>query len=50
MGIIIAIVLFSFIVIFHELGHFLMARLNGIEVEEEDIQALYGVLLKAMEI
>lgn len=34
MGIIIAIVLFSFIVIFHELGHFLMARLNRIEVEE----------------
>lgn len=34
MGIIIAILLFSFIVIFHELGHFLTAKLNGIEVEE----------------
>ena len=34
MGIILAIILFGFIVIFHELGHFLMARLNGIEVEE----------------
>ena len=34
MGIILAVILFSFIVVFHELGHFLMARLNGIEVEE----------------
>lgn len=34
MGIIIAILLFSFIVLFHELGHFLAARLNGIEVDE----------------
>ena len=34
MGIILAVILFGFIVIFHELGHFLMARLNGIEVEE----------------
>lgn len=34
MGIIIAIVLFSVIVLFHELGHFLAARLNGIEVDE----------------
>lgn len=34
MGIIIAILLFSFIVIFHELGHFLMAKKNGIRVNE----------------
>ena len=34
MGIIIAIVLFSVIVLFHELGHFVAARLNGIEVDE----------------
>lgn len=34
MGIIIAILIFSFIVLFHELGHFLLAKLNGIEVEE----------------
>lgn len=34
MGIIIAILLFSFIVIFHELGHFLLAKLNGIRVNE----------------
>lgn len=34
MGIIIAILLFSFIVIFHEMGHFLIAKANGIEVEE----------------
>lgn len=34
MGIIIAIVLFSFIIIFHELGHFLLAKANGIRVDE----------------
>ena len=34
MGILIAILVFSFIVIFHELGHFTLAKLNGIEVEE----------------
>lgn len=34
MGIIIAILLFSFIIIFHELGHFLLAKLNGIRVDE----------------
>lgn len=34
MGIIIAILIFSFIVLFHEAGHFLAAKLNGIEVEE----------------
>ena len=34
MGIIIAILLFSFIIIFHELGHFLLAKKNGIRVSE----------------
>lgn len=34
MGIIIAILIFSFIVIFHEMGHFLLAKWNGIEVSE----------------
>lgn len=34
MGIIIAILLFSFIIIFHELGHFTLAKLNGIRVDE----------------
>lgn len=34
MGIIIAILLFSFIIIFHELGHFLLAKKNGIRVQE----------------
>lgn len=34
MNIIIALLLFSFIVIFHELGHFSLAKANGIEVTE----------------
>lgn len=34
MGIIIAILLFSFIIIFHELGHFLLAKANEIRVDE----------------
>ena len=34
MGIVFAIILFSFIVFFHELGHFLLAKKNGIDVEE----------------
>lgn len=34
MGIILAILLFSGIIIFHELGHFTLAKLNGIRVEE----------------
>lgn len=34
MGIIIAILLFSFIIIFHELGHFLLAKANKIRVDE----------------
>lgn len=34
MGVIIAILLFSGIIIFHELGHFTLAKLNGIRVDE----------------
>lgn len=34
MGIVFAVLLFSFIVIVHELGHFLLAKKNGIEVSE----------------
>lgn len=34
MGIVIAILLFGFIVFFHELGHFLLARKHGIRVDE----------------
>ncbi len=34
MGIVLAIILFSLIVIVHELGHFLLAKANGIEVFE----------------
>jgi len=34
LGILFAILLFSFIIIFHELGHFLLAKANGIEVQE----------------
>ena len=34
LGIILAILLFSVIVIFHELGHFTLAKLNGIQVDE----------------
>ena len=34
MGIIIAVLLFSFIIIFHELGHFLVAKKSGSLVEE----------------
>ncbi|KAI4444475.1 RIP metalloprotease RseP [Schaedlerella arabinosiphila] len=34
MGIVIAILLFSAIVIFHELGHFLLAKANKIQVDE----------------
>ena len=34
MGIVLAILLFGFIVFFHELGHFLLARINGINVYE----------------
>lgn len=34
MKIIVAILIFSFIIIFHEFGHFLLARLNGVKVNE----------------
>jgi len=34
LNIIIALIIFSFIIIFHELGHFLLAKKNGICVEE----------------
>lgn len=34
MGILLAILIFGFIIFFHELGHFLVARLNGITVHE----------------
>lgn len=34
MGYIFAILIFSFIVFFHELGHFALAKKNGIDVEE----------------
>ena len=34
MGIIIAVLIFGLIVIFHELGHFLLAKKNGIRVNE----------------
>ena len=33
-NILIAFLMFSFVVIFHEFGHFIVARLNGIEVLE----------------
>ena len=34
MGIVLAILIFSFIIFFHELGHFFLARKNGIDVDE----------------
>lgn len=34
MNIVIAIVLFSLIILFHELGHFLLAKANGVQVNE----------------
>lgn len=34
MGIILAILIISFIIIFHELGHFILAKANGIRVDE----------------
>lgn len=34
MGIVLAILLFGFIVFFHELGHFLLAKKNKIDVDE----------------
>ena len=35
--IILAIVLFSVIVIFHELGHFLLAKKNGIDMSDDEL-------------
>ena len=34
MKIIIALLIFSIIILFHELGHFLLAKANGIRVNE----------------
>ena len=34
MSIILALIIFSFIILFHELGHFLLAKRGGITVEE----------------
>ena len=34
LNILVAIIIFSVIVVFHELGHFLLAKKNGIEVTE----------------
>ena len=34
MGIVLALLLFSFIVFFHEFGHFVLAKKNGIDVDE----------------
>ena len=34
MNIIIAIILFSLIILFHEFGHFLLAKINGVQVNE----------------
>src|SRR5699024_4797008 len=34
MGIIIAILIIGFIILFHELGHFALAKANGIRVDE----------------
>ena len=40
MGIILAILVFGLIVTIHELGHFLLAKKNGIHVEEFSIRFL----------
>lgn len=48
MKIIIAILMFSIIIIFHELGHFLMAKVNGIRVNEFCLglgPTLFGITL-----
>ena len=37
MGIILAIIVFGLIIFVHELGHFLLAKLNGIRVDEFSI-------------
>ena len=38
MSVLVAIIVFSVIILVHELGHFLAARRVGIEVEEFSIQ------------
>ena len=46
LNIIIAILVFSIIVIFHELGHFLLAKANGVKVNEFSLglgPTLFGV-------
>ncbi len=37
MGIVLAILIFSFLIFFHEFGHFTLAKINGIDVEEFSI-------------
>ena len=34
LNILAAILLFGFVIMFHELGHFLLAKANGVEVTE----------------
>ena len=34
MNILVAIIVFSLLILFHELGHFTLAKLNGIRVNE----------------
>ena len=46
MKIIIAIVIFSAIILFHELGHFLFAKLNKIVVTEFSLDQDFTVLRK----
>ena len=46
LNILIAILVFSIIVIFHELGHFLLAKANGVKVNEFSLglgPTLFGV-------
>ena len=48
MGIILAILLFSLIIIIHELGHFTLAKLNGIRVDEFSLgmgPTLFGCMM-----
>ena len=37
LNILAAILLFGFVIMFHELGHFLLAKANGVEVTEFSI-------------
>ena len=46
MKIIIALLIFSIIILFHELGHFLLAKVNGIRVNEFSLglgPTLFGI-------